>query len=244
MVQRFRQIRILTDGDVTMTDIQQILYVHQDLKYAELILRTIPTLQRENVIGVRSPEYRKIMKELPEQPVLDAFMEVLPHTYYEENILHVILLNRIKDAAECLAKVEAFLPYVDNWAVCDSLNPAALSTVPDVIKEKIPQWIASEATYTCRFGMRMTMIHFLDERFDPAMLDQAADLRSDEYYINMMRAWLFAEAMVKQWPIAVTYIENRRLDRWTHNKAIQKAIESYRITDEQKAYLRTLRVKK
>lgn len=226
-----------------MTKIQDILFTHQDQKYAEFMARTIPTLSKEKFIGIRSPEYKKIIKELPEAKEVNAFMNALPHEYYEENILQGVLINRMKDFDSCLENVERFLPYVDNWAVCDGLQPTVFRKNTAVIKRKIPEWIASEATYTRRFGMHMLMTHFLGDAFDETLLSQAADLRSEDYYANMMTAWLFAEALVKQWAAALPYIEERRLDRWTHNKTIQKAVESYRITEEQRDYLRSLREK-
>ena len=224
-----------------MTKIQEILFTHQDQKYAEFIAKLIPTLPKEKFIGVRSPEYKKIVKELPDAEEVSTFMKALPHEYYEENILQGALINRIKDFDRCVGELERFLPYVDNWAVCDGLQPTVFRKNTAAIKRMIPEWIASEATYTRRFGMHMLMTHFLDDAFDESLLSQPADLRSEEYYVNMMTAWLFAEALTKQWEAAIAYIEERRLDKWTHNKAIQKAIESYRITDKQKEYLRSLR---
>lgn len=224
-----------------MTTIQKVLFTHQDRKYAEFIAKMIPTLPKEKFIGIRSPEYKKIVKELPGADEVSAFMKALPHEYYEENALHGTMINRIKDFDSCLAEVERFLPYVDNWAVCDGLQPAAFQKNTAAIKGKIPEWIASEAAYTRRFGMHMLMTYFLDEAFDGSLLSQPADLRSEEYYVNMMTAWLFAEALARQWEAAIPYMEERRLDKWTHNKAIQKAIESYRLTDSQKEYLRSLR---
>lgn len=226
-----------------MTEIQRILHAHSDPKYADFTAKLIPTLPRERMIGVRSPEYRKIVKELPGEAAIHDFLSALPHEYYEENCLHNVLIGRMKDAAACLAAIEQFLPYVDNWAVCDGLNPPVLQKHHDLLKEKIPQWIASEAVYTRRFGMHMLMVHFLGEDFDPTLLRQPAALRSQEYYVNMMTAWLFAEALVKQWEAAIPYIEAHRLDPWTNNKTIQKACESFRITDEQKTYLKSLRVR-
>lgn len=226
-----------------MTEIQNILFAHRDPKYAEFIAKLIPTLPKESFIGVRSPEYRKIRKELPEESAVNAFLAALPHPFYEENILHSMLLCDIKDYAVCIEKVEQFLPYVDNWAVCDGLNPPVFQKHPEEIREKIRSWIASDRPYTQRFGMHILMSLFLDERFEPSLLDLPAALRSDEYYVNMMTAWLFAEALAKQWDAAIPYLKEKRLDKWTHNKAIQKAIESYRITDGQKDYLRTLRIR-
>lgn len=224
-----------------MTEIQTVLYAHRDPGYADFMARSIPNLPKEAFIGVRSPEYRKIRKELPGEAVLAAFMDTLPHTYYEENILHSILLNQIKEYDICIEKLEQFLPYIDNWAVCDGLNPPVLGKCLPALREKIPVWIGSDAPYTKRFGMRMVMIHFLKENFEPEMLQQPAAIRTDEYYVKMMAAWLFAEALVWQWDTAIRYLEDRQMEKWTHNKAIQKAVESYRITEEQKEYLKTLR---
>lgn len=223
--------------------IREILYAHRDPKYADFIAKLIPTLPKESFIGIRSPEYKKIVKELPDEDAVKEFVNTLPHEFYEENILHSVLIGKIKDFETCMSQVEAFLPYVDNWAVCDGLQPAAFKKHIAEIKQKVPEWIASDEVYTRRFGMHMLMTYFLDEKFDAAMLSQPADLRSDEYYVNMMTAWLFAEALAKQWDATIPYIEGKRLDQWTHNKAIQKAIESYRITDEQKAYLKSLKMK-
>lgn len=225
-----------------MTTIQEILLNHRDPKYADFIARSIPTLPKERFIGVRSPEYKKIVKELPGEEELSAFMAALPHEYYEENILQDILICQIKDFDRCIAEVERFLPYVDNWAVCDGLQPPVFRKHTEAIKEKIPAWISSEAVYTRRFGMHMLMTYFLGEAFDAALLEQPASLRSEEYYVNMMTAWLFAEALAQQWDAALPFIEEKRLDKWTHNKAIQKAIESYKIPDDRKAYLKTLRL--
>ena len=223
--------------------IREILYAHRDPKYADFIAKLIPTLPKECFIGIRSPEYKKIVRELPEEVVLQEFMNTLPHTFYEENILHATLIGRTKDFETCLRQVEAFLPYVDNWAVCDGLQPGAFKKHTAEIRSKIPEWIASEAPYTRRFGMHMLMTYFLDGAFDVSMLEQPATLRSEEYYVNMMTAWLFAEALVKQWDATLPYIVEQRLDKWTHNKAIQKAIESYRLSDEQKTYLKSLKIK-
>ena len=223
--------------------VREILYAHRDPKYADFIAKLIPTLPKECFIGIRSPEYKKIVRELPEEVVLQEFMNTLPHTFYEENILHATLIGRTKDFETCLRQVEAFLPYVDNWAVCDGLQPGAFKKHTAEIRSKIPEWIASEAPYTRRFGMHMLMTYFLDGAFDVSMLEQPATLRSEEYYVNMMTAWLFAEALVKQWDATLPYIVEQRLDKWTHNKAIQKAIESYRLSDEQKTYLKSLKIK-
>lgn len=226
-----------------MTEIQKLLYAHRDPKYAAFAAKLIPTLPKSSFIGVRTPEYKAIKKELTGASSVNAFLAALPHTFYEENILHGILLNDMKDFCACLDNVEQFLPYVDNWAVCDGLNPRVFSKHPDFIRKKIHDWISSDMTYTVRFSMHMIMAHFLGEQFDTDLLDISASLHSGEYYIIMMTAWLFAEALAKQWNTAIRYIEKQLLDKRTHNKAIQKAIESYRITAEQKSYLTTLKIK-
>ena len=226
-----------------MTQILAALYAHQDEKYGDFIARSIPTLPRERFIGVRTPEYRIIVRELSGCTEIEAFLNTLPHFFYEENTLHSTFLCRMKDFEACMERVEQFLPCVDNWAVCDGLNPPVFKKHRAELKQKVPVWIASEAPYTRRFGMHMLMTHFLEEDFDAALLVQPAELRSEEYYVNMMTAWLFAEALVRQWDAAIDYLRECRLDKWTHNKAIQKAIDSYRISDEQKGYLRTLRIK-
>lgn len=226
-----------------MTLIQEILYGHQDLKYADFIAKLIPTLPKEKFIGIRTPEYKKIMKELPPEDVITEFMDALPHRFYEENILHDMLIAKIKDFELCLSHVERFLPYIDNWAVCDGLQPPVFKKHTDEIRKKIPEWITSEETYTVRFGLHMLMTYFLNDNFDEGLLSLAADQRSEEYYVNMMTAWAFAEALAKQWDTAIEYIEGRRLDKWTHNKAIQKVVESYKFTDKQKQYLKSLKIK-
>ena len=167
----------------------------------------------------------------------------MPHTYYEENNLHGFLLDFIRDFGACLAATERFLPYIDNWATCDGTSPRALIEKPDVLLAHVETWLASDHTYTVRFGIETLMRHFLDARFSTAYPDAVAALRSDAYYINMMIAWYFATALAKQYDAILPYIKNRSLDKWTHNKTIQKAIESYRITEAQKAYLRTLKIK-
>ncbi|MDO4483102.1 MAG: DNA alkylation repair protein [Clostridia bacterium] len=225
-----------------MTDVLAVIYQHQDAAYGDFLAKLIPTTPREKVIGVRAPEYKKIIREIGSEAA-EEFLTRLPHAYHEENSLHAALLNQMKDYDACVEKVEAFLPYIDNWAVNDSLNPACFKKHRDELAEHVPRWMQSAETYTRRFGLRMVMCHYLQEDFRPGFLDLAASLRSEEYYVNMMTAWLFAEALVKQWDAALPYLTDQRLDRWTHNKAIQKACESFRITDEQKQLLRTMKIK-
>ena len=226
---------------MTKKELMDLLLRHQDIAYADFSAKLIPTVPRERFLGIRTPEYKKILRELGDDPIIPEFLAELPHAYYEENCLHSALICRIKDYDSCIREVERFLPYVDNWAVNDGLNPAVFSKHRGELIEKVREWIASEATYTRRFGLHILMSHYLEEDFQAEYLSWAADLRSEEYYVNMMTAWLFAEALAKQWDAALPFLLEHRLDRWTHNKAIQKARESRRITEEQKNYLNTLK---
>ena len=221
--------------------IQERLFALQDEKYREFQRSLIPGLPRENIIGIRIPAMRKLAKEFVKEPEAAVFLKQLPHTYYDENILHALLIAEIKDYDACMEAVEAFLPYIDNWAVCDGLSPKVFGKHKAELLEKIRLWIPSEHIYTCRFGIGMLMRWFLDEDFQPGYLELPAAVRSEEYYVNMMTAWFFATALAKQWDAAIPYLEQNRLDVWTHNKTIQKARESYRITPEQKEYLKTLK---
>ena len=226
---------------MTIKELQQLLFEYEDNKYGDFGAKLIPTLPREKFIGIRSPEYKNILKRIKDDPVIPEFLSTLPHTYHEENCLHVALINKIKDFNECVAALEKFMPYIDNLAVNDGVNPACFKKHRAELIGLVQKWISSEATYTRRCGMKILMANYLDDDFKPESLDLPADLRSNEYYVNMMTAWLFAEALVKQWDSAVIFIETHRLDSWTHNKAIQKACESFRVPDERKEYLRTLR---
>ena len=226
-----------------LDDLQQILFQYQDTEYADFSAKLIPAVPREKIIGIRSPEYRKIVKQIKDDPVIPVFLSSLPHTFHEENCLHAVLINRIKDFNACISALEQFMPFIDNWAVNDAINPACFRKHRAELISRVQTWIASEAVYTRRCGMKILMANYLGEDFRQEYLDLPADLRSDEYYVNIMTAWLFAEALVKQWDAAITYIETHRLDPWTNNKAIQKACESFRIPDERKAYLRTLKIK-
>lgn len=224
-------------------DIQARLFELQDEKYADFSAKLTPGIPRETFIGVRIPALRKLAKEVAKDPACEEFLAAVPHAFYDENLLHVLLLSQIKDYDEALAGIQAFLPYIDNWAVCDILSPVAFKKHHDDIMKLIPSWIKSPETYTCRFGMGMLMSHFLDDDFKPEYLEMPAAVRSEEYYVNMMTAWFFATALAKQWDATIPYLENQRLDKWTHNKTIQKGVESFRITNEQKDYLRSLRRK-
>jgi len=223
--------------------VQAKLIALQDLKYKEFQCKLMPTINSDTVIGVRTPELRKLAREFAKAPEASEFIKILPHKYYEENNLHGFLIETIKDYDAAMAAVEAFLPYIDNWATCDLISPKVFKKHLPELYEKIKVWLKSDRTYTVRFGIGMLLGFYLDEAFRPEMLDLVADVHSEEYYINMMIAWYFATALAKQYNATLPVIQERRLEKWTHNKAIQKAIESYRISDETKTYLRTLKVK-
>lgn len=222
-----------------MYDLTSVLFSAQDPAYRDFQTRLIPNIPKQTIIGVRTPELRRIAKEMPES---DEFLHHLPHRYFEENQVHAFLLERCRDYEKTIALVEDFLPYVDNWATCDQLSPKVFRKHKEELLAHIPQWLSSEHPYTVRFGIGMLMSHYLDEDFSPEYLSWAAAVRREEYYVRMMVAWYFATALAKQYDAALPYLTRHRLEPWVHNKTIQKAVESYRITDEQKAYLRTLRV--
>ena len=228
-----------------MTQIQKILFKYQDTKYADFSAKLVPTLPHEAFIGVRSPSYKNIIREIKELPPaeLESFLTNLPHKYHEENCLQIALINKIKNYDECLSALENFLPYINSWAVSDGLNPPVLKKNRQLLLPKLQLWIRSDKPFTQRVGMLVLMKYFLDDDFKSEYLELPAQIRSKEYYVNMMTAWLFAEALVKQWDTAITFIQNKKLDVWTHNKAIQKACESFRISDEHKKYLKTLRMR-
>ncbi len=229
---------------MTKEKIVEELYNLRDEKFREFQIKLMPTVDPDSVIGVRTPALRTFAKQLVKDPDIGDFLEDLPHKHFDENQLHAFILSAMKDYEKCLAAVEAFLPYVDNWATCDQMSPKIFKKHRAELPKVIDKWLASGRTYTIRFGIGMLMEHFLDEDFDRKYLKKVAAVRSEEYYVNMMSAWYFATALAKQYDEAVKYIEGRKLDVWTHNKAIQKAVESYRITPEQKAYLKTLKIKK
>ena len=220
------------------------LFRRQDTDYAAFQRKLIPTVAADSIIGVRTPELRALAKELYRGGSGAAFLANLPHRYFDENQLHAFLLSLEKDFDTCAAEVEVFLPYVDNWATCDQLSPKAFKREPVRLLPYIRRWLQSERTYTVRFAVGMLMQHFLDGAFRLEYADLVAGLRSEEYYINMMIAWYFATALAKQYDAILPYLEEKRLDTWTHNKAIQKSLESYRISPEQKAYLKSLKTGK
>ncbi len=233
----------MSAADKHIKEIRQGLFALKDEKYKEFQKKLIPTVDENTVIGVRTPVLRKYAKDVSGTLGAVIFMQTLPHEYYEENNLHGMLIETMKDYDECIAYLDEFLPYVDNWATCDLISPRVFKKHKDELLVKIKEWMASDRVYTIRFGMEMLMTHFLDEDFKPEYLGMAADVHSEEYYVNMMIAWFFATALAKQYEASLPYIENHCMDRWTHNKTIQKAIESYRITDEQKRYLKSLKIK-
>ena len=223
-------------------DLHRKLYDLQDLKYRDMQIKIIPTVEPESVIGVRTPELKSIAKDILKDGNYKGFLEELPHRYFEENQLHAFIISGIKDLNECMEELENFLPYADNWATCDQMSPKIFKKHKDVLLTHIKEWLESDKTYTVRFGVKMLMDHFLDEDFDPIYPEMVAKIRSEEYYVNMMIAWYFATALAKQYESILPFIEEKRLDDWTHNKAIQKSMESRRITEEQKLYLKSLKV--
>lgn len=225
-----------------MTQIRQRLFEMRDLGYRDFHAALIPNVDKEKIIGVRTPALRKYARELRGSAEAEKFLRALPHEYYDENNLHGMLISEIKDYAGCVAALDRFLPYVDNWATCDLTSPKVFKKHRAELVEDIRRWIASGETYTVRFGIEMLMTHFLDEDFQEEYLALVAELRSEEYYVRMMQAWYFATALAKQYEAAVVYIEQKRLESWTHNKAIQKARESFRVSDARKAYLKTLKI--
>ena len=235
---------------MTTEQIRQRLFSMQDTAYRDFQAKLIPNISPDTVIGVRTPLLRQFAKELVKAQETEEFLGSLPHGYYDENILHGCILSLGKDFGRTLEEVDRFLPYIDNWAVCDLLSPKVFQKHPGELFAKIREWIASTEPYTVRFAMGMLMSFYLDENFDPRhpamvakVVNEAPETVSGEYYVRMMAAWYFATALAKQYDEVIVYLEERRLERWTHNKSIQKAIESRRITEEQKAYLRTLKIK-
>lgn len=209
--------------------------------YQAFQAKLFPTLASETILGVRTPVLRAYAKQLQMDERKTAFLAALPHTYYEENNLHAFLIEGLREFDACLSAVDSFLPFVDNWATCDSMSPKALAKDKPRLREAIERWLSADATYTVRFGIGMLMRHFLDDGFSQDILESVVGVESGEYYINMMRAWFFATALAKRYAETLPLLEERRLDAFTHRKTIQKAVESYRITPAQKTYLRTLR---
>lgn len=231
-------------GENLIEKIRKELLEMQDLPYRDFHAKLMPTVDKDTVIGIRVPILRKYARTLAKEEEIGSFFSDLPHKYFEENNVHAFLIEQIRDFEKCLEETEKFLPYIDNWATCDMMSPKIFKKHKEQLLVSVRRWIMSDETYTVRYGIGMLMQHFLDEDFREEYLELVSGIRSQEYYINMMIAWYFATALAKQYEKTLPYIEEKRLDDWTHNKAIQKSCESYRITQEQKAYLRTLKVKK
>lgn len=226
-----------------ISDIRSRLFDMRDEKYQQFNSSLIPNVSSELVIGVRTPELRKYASELAKRDDIGDFLSALPHEYFEENQLHAFIIEKTKDYDKCLAQVEEFLPFIDNWATCDQCAPKVLLKNPERLISAVRRWISSDKLYTVRYGIGMLMRAYLDDRFSPEYPELVAAVKSQEYYVNMMRAWYFATALAKQYEAVIGYFEEGRLDEWTNNKSIQKACESYRVSDERKAYLRTLKRK-
>ena len=224
-----------------MLNIAQFLFDNKDEAYKHFQCKLMPTVDPDTVIGVRTPLLRTFAKKINGSPEASAFLGSLPHRYYDENNLHGMLICLIKDYDACLRAIDAFLPHVNNWATCDMLSPKVFKKHSQELLPHINDWISSDHTYTVRFGIKMLMDFYLDEHFSTTYADIVAAVKSEEYYVNMMRAWYFATALAKQYDAVLPFLEQHKLDKWTHNKAIQKAVESYRITPQQKGYLRTLK---
>ena len=225
-------------------DVRKRLFEMQDTGYRDFHARLVPTVEKEKIIGIRTPILRKFAKEFGKTEESELFLKVLPHQYYEENNLHGLLIEQIRDYDKCLKELERFLPYIDNWATCDMLAVKVVKKHLDTFIDEVYRWMESDHAYTIRFAISMLMRYYLEDAFQMEYPEKVAQIRSEEYYVNMMRAWYFATALAKQYDKILPFIEKQKLDVWTHNKTIQKAIESYRITPEQKEYLRGLKIKK
>ena len=223
-------------------NIKETLFKLQDKKYQEMQFKIIPNIEPNTIIGVRTPELRSLAKELIKEDY-SLFLNNLPHQYFDENQLHAFIISEIKDYNECITYINKFLPYVNNWATCDQLSPKVFKKNTDKLLDQIKIWLSSKETYTIRFGIGTLMQYYLDDKFNKEYLKWVSSIKSEEYYVNMMIAWYFATALAKKYVVTISYIENKKLDVWCHNKTIQKAIESYRITPEQKEYLRSLKIK-
>lgn len=224
-----------------LTKLQKQLFELQDLKYRDFHSKLMPETDKETVIGIRTPVLRKFAKEFAGTSEAEAFLRQLPHRYYEENNLHMMLITGIKDYEKCMEEIQRFLPCIDNWATCDYPAPKCFARHKDQVLEEAKRWISSGETFVIRYGIGMLMRLFLDEDFSSEYLEMAAAVQSQEYYVNMMIAWYFATALAKQWDATVPYIEQHKLSDWVHRKTVQKAVESYRITPEQKEYLKGFR---
>lgn len=228
-----------------MTDcekyIRERLFELRDEEYGNFHSKLMPTVERSKIIGVRTPNLRKLANEISKTPYAKEFLSILPHEYYEENNLHAFLIEKIRNFDECMAYLNAFLPFVDNWATCDMMRPKIFKKNLSELERQIEIWLDSKESYTIRFAIGMLMTFYLDERFSPEYPAAVAKIKSDEYYVEMMQAWYFATALAKQYDEVISYLEQNKLSLFVHNKTIRKAVESYRISDEKKIYLRTLK---
>lgn len=222
-------------------EIKEELFKLQDKKYADFQSKLIPNISQDSVIGVRTPDLRKLAKKYEKKEDISIFLNILPHQYFDEKQLHAFIISERKDFDKCIKEINSFLPFLDNWATCDQLSPKVFKKNKKALLDNIKNWLSSSHTYTIRFAIGMLMQHFLDEDFDLKYPKMVAKIKSEEYYINMMIAWYFATGLAKQYDAIIPFIENNKLDKWTHNKTIQKAVESYRITPEQKTYLKSLK---
>ena len=234
-------VYVIIQAVMHMNYIEEKLLSFADLKYKDFHSALMPTIEKDTIIGVRVPVLRKFSKEINKSPYKDVFLETLPHKYYEENNLHAFLIEQIKDYHEVIDAINKFLPYVDNWATCDMMSPKILKKHKEELLNEIDKWLKSGETYTIRFAIKCLMQHYLDEEFKEEYFQRVIDVKSDEYYVNMMRAWYFATALSKQYDCAGEVLEEKRLDKWTHNKTIQKATESYCVTSENKGYIKKLK---
>ncbi len=223
--------------------LEKELFKLQDKKYKDFQSKLVPNIDPNTIIGIRTPELRNLSKELIKENYA-SFLDDLPHKYYEENLVHFFIISMIKDFDECISKVDKFLPYVDCWPVCDQASPKCFKKNHKKLIPHIKNWLKSKKTYTIRFGIRMLMNEFLDKDFKPEYLEWISNIKSEEYYVNMMIAWYFATALAKQYEYTIPYMQNQKLNKWTHNKTIQKAIESYRIDLQKKEYLKKLKIYK
>ena len=228
---------------MTTKEIRDTLFQLRDETYRALQIKLIPTMAPDAMMGVRTPALRQLARQLYRAGEASAFLDELPHRYFDENQLHAFIISEMRDFGECVDALRRFLPWVDNWATCDQLSPKVFKKHRQQLLPHVREWLATGQTYTVRFAIGMLMAHFLDEDFDGEYPRMVSEVRSDEYYVNMMIAWYFATALAKQYEAVLPYIENRVLDPWTHNKAIQKSLESYRISDEHKAYLKRLKLR-
>ena len=222
-----------------MDRVKKDLFAMQDKGYRDFHAKLIPNVDKGKIIGVRTPVLRRYAKVFYYDPLCKTFLSSLPHEYYEENNLHAFLIEQIKDFDECIAALDAFLPHVDNWATCDMMRPKCFAENKEKLLLHIEKWLSSSHEYTVRYSIEMLMLHFLDVDFDSRFPEAVSNVKSDAYYVNMMRAWYFATALAMQYGAVLPYITENRLDAWTHNKTIQKAVESYRITNEQKVFLKS-----